>query len=459
MMKRSLAFKLTLAFILVSLAGAILSAFFIWHRTQNEFNNFLTTQEKDSLIEMLQSYYQENNSWDNVVQYLTDKTISQINIPHGNQGEGFGKMKGRHTDYLLLNQNKAVVFGEPSLLGQVVSADQGYSIEVNGVVVGWLVPKNQDVGPNHETLENEFLSKVNESILVSAIIAVVIAVILGAALARALMRPLKELTTATQIVADGKLGYQVNVKSKEEIGNLATSFNKMSADLAKSIQARRQMTADIAHDLRTPLSVITGYTEALSDGKLEGSQEIYDVMHQEAVQLNHLVEDLRLLSLADAGELTLNLQSILPETMLIRAAATMKAQADQKNVRINVSAENGLPYVNVDPDRIAQVLGNLMSNALRYTPEGGWINLKAGMQGKLVFLKVQDNGAGIAPEDLPHIFDRFYRGSKSRQESGESGLGLAIAKSIIQAHGGSISVESQPGVGSEFTILLPGSYV
>jgi signal transduction histidine kinase len=206
-----------------------------------------------------------------------------------------------------------------------------------------------------------------------------------------------------------------------------------------------------------------GYTEALSDGKLDGTPETLAILHDEAQHLSRLVEDLRTLSLADAGELSLTRRPIAPLALLERAASVHTGPARQKQVTLKVAASQALPQVEVDPDRIAQVLGNLISNALRYTPPGGKILLSAKASSSDhadhitgVYLQVQDTGSGIAVNHLPHIFDRFYRADKSRhQEEGESGLGLAIAKSLVEAHAGSIAVDSTPGIGTTFTILLP----
>jgi signal transduction histidine kinase len=246
------------------------------------------------------------------------------------------------------------------------------------------------------------------------------------------------------------------VRSRDELGELAQAFNQMSTDLAHATQLRRQMTADIAHDLRTPLTVIGGYVEALRDQVLLPTPERFDMIYGEVQHLQQLVDDLRTLSLADAGELRLTRHPIEPRALLAEVAALFQHRADQQHIALRVDAAENLPAINIDEGRFVQVLSNLIANALRYTPDGGHITLGAVDRSGGVQLIVRDDGAGISPEALPHIFDRFYRADQSRQqESGESGLGLAIARSIIEAHGGTITVESEVGQGSTFAVCLP----
>jgi len=212
------------------------------------------------------------------------------------------------------------------------------------------------------------------------------------------------------------------------------------------------MTADIAHDLRNPLTVIGGYLESLQDGKLKPTPERFATMQAEVQHLQRLVDDLRTLSLADAGELTLRLQPLTPGELLTQVAAVYQHQADQQHIHLKLDVEPHLPEVSLDPERMAQVLGNLVSNALRYTPEDGEIRLSARQTEGNLILSVKDNGSGIPSDILPHIFERSYRGDQSRTGS-ESGLGLAIARSIVELHGGSIRATSDEQ-GSEFIIVL-----
>jgi signal transduction histidine kinase len=336
-------------------------------------------------------------------------------------------------------------------------SQKGVPILVDGQEVGRVLLVRNSILDRLADAEAAFLARVNRVLILSAVGGTAFALLLGILLAQTLTRPLRELTAATKAVAQGDLDQQVPVRSEDELGQLARSFNQMNADLAHSRDIRRQMTADIAHDLRTPVSIILGHSEALSDGVLPARQETFEVIHDEARRLNRLIDDLRTLSLAEAGELELIRRFISPETLLVRAAKahTPRAIAEEKELTLDIS--RGLPDVNVDSDRMAQVLDNLVSNAIRYTPPSGVITLSArnGRDGVRFF--VQDSGPGIPAEDLPYVFDRFYKGDKSRQRKADegSGLGLAIARSIVDAHGGRIWAESERGRGVTFVVELP----
>jgi two-component system, OmpR family, sensor histidine kinase BaeS len=450
---RSLSTKLTLAFLLVGLTGAILVAIIIRQQTRNAFDRFILNQDQQALAANLIVYYQERGNWQGMGEILQSFQQAQS----GNTIDGPGPRRD-FMRFVLVGADKTVVFSPlPDQVGKQVSnreLNRGVTLQVNGETAGWLLPPPVPRQWLANSPEGAFLMNVNRATLASALVAALMALVLGGVLAFTMTRSLRELTEATVEIARGKLGMQVKVRSKDELGELATSFNKMSLDLEQATRARRQMTADIAHDLRSPLSVISGYAEALSDGKLPGTPEVYNILHQETRQLSRLVEDLRLISLADAGELQLILQPCDPQALLERVSARHAVTAQQHGVALRVAADPGLPMLSLDSERMAQVLDNLVLNAFRYTPPSGEILLSARQQEQGFEIQVKDNGSGIPPEELPHIFDRFYRGDKARQQNGESGLGLAIAKSIVEAHGGTIRAESTPGEGSTFTISL-----
>ncbi len=455
---RSLTLKLTLSFLIVGVVGVVLVAMFVGRRTQSEFDRFVLNRFQQDLMDELTDYYLASGSWDG---------INAIFVR--DQSRAMGHRGISPAPVTLLDKDDLVVYGgrryQRGERFPQNGSKKGAPIEIEGTTVGWLVFESfgQPVPQLPESPESDFLDGVNKAILLGAVGATAVALLIGMLLARTISRPVREITAATKLIAQGELGHQVPVRGKDELGELAASFNRMSADLARSTELRRQMTADIAHELRTPLSVILGYTEALSDGKLDGAPATFEILHDEAQHLSRLVDDLRTLSLADAGELSLNCRPVHPQDLLERAASAYAAQAQGQNVSLQVEARQDLPLVEVDPDRMAQVLDNLVSNALRYTPEDGEILLLAEQHpGQIterldsLFIHVRDTGAGIALEDLPHIFDRFYKADRSRQpEEGESGLGLAIAKSIVELHGGTISADSSLGAGTTFTVQLP----
>ncbi len=446
---RSLTLKLTLAFIFVGLAGIIVVALVVGNQTQQGVNQIVADRYRDELLDRLATYYQDNGSW---------QGIRNNYLRGGGQNSPWAESLG---PVLLLDANGRIVLGDrqhpPGSQLSRSEIDSLIPITVENETVGYITLPVIRGRPNQPqgSPEEVFLVRMRQAIFLGTIGALLLAIILGALLARTITYPVKALTAGTQRVAAGELGYQLTVKTNDEIGDLTRSFNTMSNGLEKATTQRRQMTADIAHDLRTPLSVVLGYTEALSDGKLIGSPEIYTVMHNEAQLLNHLIDDLRTLSLADAGKLPLQRQAMNPHVLLTRTAAAHAVQAKEKGIVLTVQAADNLPTILVDPERMAQVLGNLVDNAIQHTSSGGEIRLTAVAIHNALQIQVKDTGGGIPPEDLPHIFSRFYRGDKSRQQNGSSGLGLAIAKSIIVAHGGTIEGTSTLEQGTTFTIQLP----
>lgn len=446
---RSLTVKLTLAFLLIGAIGASLVAVLVGLRTRSEFDRFVSQRDQDALVQALTGYYASHNNWTGVDTMLA-------NTPPLNF----------YSHSMKLIDTTGTVVLDSGKTGSDVPLPPDWRtastrVEVNGQTVAYaLFPSTNTqpaFRPNGPSPDVQFRERVMSSALMSAGIAALIALILGVLLARTLTRPVRELTLATEAMARGQLGQQVVVRSRDEIGELAHSFNQMNADLARASQLRKQMTADLAHDLRTPLSILRGYTEGLQDGRLQGAPRLYTIMHGEVEHLQRLVDDLRILSLADAGELPINRRAVDPAALLERTGLAYIVQAEEQGIGLRVDAEEELPSVEVDTDRMTQVLNNLVSNALRYTTEGE-IVLAARADTERVYLQVRDTGSGIPAEDMPFIFDRFYRADKSRQRSTSdtsSGLGLAITKAIVEAHGGTIAVAPAEGGGTVFTIALP----
>ncbi|UCF29382.1 MAG: HAMP domain-containing histidine kinase, partial [Chloroflexota bacterium] len=266
---------------------------------------------------------------------------------------------------------------------------------------------------------------------------------------------LARVMAAADAVAEGDFSVRVPERGSGEFGRLTRSFNRMVNELELADQQRRNLTADVAHELRTPLHIIQGNLEGIADGVYEADAEQIDRLLGETRQLSRLVEDLRTLSLAEAGQLPMNWEPVEVGELLADVATSFSGQAEAAGVDLQYSLrQGGEPLViQGDAGRLDQVLSNLVANALDHTPRGGQINISAGPNQAGVQIEVADNGRGIGEDDLPFIFDRFWRGEGARQAS--SGLGLAIAQQLIQAHGGKIGVESQLNEGTTFRIDLP----
>jgi two-component system OmpR family sensor kinase/two-component system sensor histidine kinase BaeS len=282
-----------------------------------------------------------------------------------------------------------------------------------------------------------------------------ILIALAAFFSNRISTPLRQLDAAARSMATGNLQVRVQPGVVREVADLARSFNQMADALENSDRQRRQLTADVAHELRTPLSIIKGRLEGIQDGVYRAEAEQIEGLLDKVALLERLVEDLRLLALADAGQLALHVEPVIPARLLEDARASFAHQAAERNITMRVEAEP-VPELTADPQRIAQVLGNLVNNALRHTPPGGSVTLAVRAGPAAALFEVRDTGTGIAPEDLPRIFDRFYRADPSRaRASGGAGLGLAIARRIVEAHGGRIWAESTPGQGATVCFTLP----
>ncbi|MFF2852750.1 ATP-binding protein [Streptomyces sp. NPDC058001] len=321
--------------------------------------------------------------------------------------------------------------------------------------------------PGGATVPGFDLSPANTAQIAGAA-ALVLALTVGASVltGRRLVRPLHALTGAAQRMKDGEDSAPVPVTADNEIGRLATAFNDMAEHRARLERQRKVMVSDVAHELRTPLSNIRGWLEAAQDGIAEPDGPFVSSLLEEAVQLQHIIDDLQDLAEADAGALRLHPEPVRIDDLVGQVAAAHQAQAETAGVTLTVSVPpaDDLPVLTVDPVRLRQAIGNLVSNAVRHTPSGGEVTLRAvrdpegdrEQDGKGVVVEVRDTGEGIPEADLPYVFDRFWRAEKSRsRRTGGSGLGLAIVRKLTEAHGGAVRVSSEVGVGSVFSLRLP----
>ncbi len=294
--------------------------------------------------------------------------------------------------------------------------------------------------------------------LVAGIAGLVLAMGLSLFMANRISKPLGALTAATSSIADGEYGKTVDVAGGREIEELATAFNQLSGKLAKNEVLRQNMVADIAHELRTPLTTLRGDFEALQDGLLEPDSEVLDNLMGDVLMLSRLVEDLQQLTLADAGQLALQCESIDPKALVDDVTSRFENELSRKSVSLDVHLEDDLERVDADRFRLTQVLSNLVKNSLQHIPEGGVITVSATPTESGLVFAVSDNGPGIDREDLPFIFERFYRTDKSRTRStGGTGLGLAIARTLVNAGGGRIWAESEAGEGTTISFTVPTS--
>ncbi len=376
--------------------------------------------------------------------------------PQGRPANMWGMM---NIHVLLIDRDGNVVADSQEVLqGQRVDPDvaqQGTPIVVDSQQVGSVIAIPADAADRAQLTRN-FLSTVAGSVILAAMASGFVTLVLGTWLFRRITKPLDQLRQAARTVESGELAARVPITTRDEFGVVADAFNQMTARLEKQQRLRKQMVSDIAHDLRTPLSVMQGTIEAMQDGVLQPDKSELDNLHQEVGRLTRLVEDLRTLSLVDEGQLRLEIRPVDVATTVEQVARSLMTLAEGQKITLKARVKRPIAAVGADEDRLVEVLTNLLDNALRHTPEGGLVNIEASQVEQSVEIRIQDSGVGIPEEDIPFIFERFWRGDKSRsRESGGSGMGLAIARQLVELHGGTISAQSKVGEGTIFTVRLP----
>jgi signal transduction histidine kinase len=436
-----------LATVLVVLIAVGVTAFVATRRTTGEFQRYMERRsplDDRRLAFLLARAYDRTRSWDGVQAEVAQ--LAQISGQRVVVADGDRQIVADSDNKLI---GKAVDDKWPPPTAALISA---------GTLVGALY---LDPLSGRERADAVFLAAVNRSVLVGALIAGLAAVAVTLLLSSRIFRPIERLTEAAERMEKGDLTVRVEVATEDEIGQLAHAFNSMAGSLAQQEQLRRNMVTDVAHELRTPLTNLRGYLEAARDDLVPTDAALVDNLYEETMLLSRLVADLQELAQAEAGQLALQRQSVSLAGIVEQAVAILQPQAKTKGLVLTVDLPADLPPVDVDPERVGQVLRNLLNNAIAHTPEGGEITVTARATdakaaGAEVTVAVHDTGTGIASEHLPYVFDRFYRADKSRaRQTGGAGLGLAIVRQLVIAHGGAINVESAPGVGTTFTFTLP----
>ncbi len=482
-MRISLLFKLMGAFLVLILVSALVISISTLSGTRQAFNQYSSNNRREwslRLVSDLADFYSTSNSWSGVEQFLTTE-INNIAQTTGFPGRGrndrsdkehifqFGNgMDGYNLRVMLADQTGIVLFDSHNeMVGEKIVKEEleaAYPVSVSNDQIGSLLVSSGGIISGSPAAN--FLESVNHSIVFSVLAGVLIAIIMGALLFNQFTSPLRQLQKAAVEVGKGDFNQRVNIRSRDEFSDVGKSFNQMAESLENAEIARQHYMADIAHELRTPLTAIQGTVEAMQDKILPLDEEQLSILHTQATLLNRLVEDLRLLSLAETGHLKLMRSQVNPTELIRQALDGMKAIATTKSITLQTEIDPAILVWSLDSHRFIQILNNLLGNAIRYTPEDGTIYIRTHLiNHNTLELRVIDTGTGIGSDDLPYVFDRFFRADKSRARiSGGSGLGLAIVKHLVEAHGGKIFVNSpvfknEPGqsMGTEFVLRFPSA--
>lgn len=304
-------------------------------------------------------------------------------------------------------------------------------------------------------LEGQYLERSRRALWLAALTASIVSILVSFLLIRSLTGPLRALDQAAKRISAGSFDVRLDVGADDEIGRLAATFNEMSSSLAEAEDVKKRLIADVSHELRTPLTAVRTTLEGLRDGLIEPTQETLSALHDRILLTTRLVQDLHQLALADAGRLSMHPEEISVEAVLSAIVQTIGAQLDDEGIQLVCRIEPALPSVPADPHRVEQILLNLFSNALRHTPPGGTITVRAAASGEEIHVEICDTGPGLSEHDLRHAFDRFFQADSSRTEGTGAGLGLSIAKAWVEAHGGRIWAKNTPLGGACFGFSLP----
>ncbi len=449
---KSLKTKIIVGLILLCLLVALAVALFTAFNTRHLFSTYLDTYvqtRQEQWSRVLAEYYDQNRSWSGVNRIL----------PVARDQHAPGLMRGRADSgelIVLTDPGGRILTSTRNINGQQLSENEmlkARPIISGDNIVGFVYIQVDYELPGLNTLEKQFLNSVLYSSLGAGLFIALLAALFGVVISNRLTRPLKDLTETTKSFALGKWDVKIDIKREDEIGQLASSFNSMAKKLKETELARKTLVADVAHELRNPLAILRAQLESIQEDVTPiDSKTIYS-LNDEVIRLSRLVNDLQELSLAEVGRLRLNKEFVDLGNLLKKVSSVFSASLQEKSIELVLEIDN-VKDIEIDPQRITQVLVNLLSNAIRHTPKGGKIILSLTENHENLSVIVFNEGEKIAPEDLPFLFERFYRADKGRtREQGGTGLGLAITKGLITAHSGEVGIENLPnGVKLYFTL-------
>ena len=454
----SLFWKGMVAFLIVILVAIGTVAVLTARATETAFRRYTLTRGVlwEAVTSELAAYYGAQDSWTGIQEAL----IVSPDRQHGMWGRGATDHPMRQVDFRIVDaEGRVVATTQGSPRGSVsrTAFETAVPIEVDGAIVGHLLPAMRPT-PTWplDTAQAAFLDQVNRMLWIGAAAAMAVALVVGGVLFRSITAPLRELTAASEAIARGDLSARAHAHGDDEVAQLADAFNSMAGSLAQMEEARRNQSADIAHELRTPLTMLQGTLEAMLDEVYPADPETLEAALTQTRTLSRLIEDLRVVALVDAGMLHLERDALDLARFLKAVVDAYQPQAREQGVALTLANPSALPVVTADRDRLTQVMGNLLTNSLHYVLEGGQVRVHAECGDGEVLLWVEDDGPGVSPEDLAHLFERFWRADPARRRAtGGSGLGLSIARYIVEAHGGRMWAQETPGGGLTVTFSVP----
>ncbi|MEK6223098.1 MAG: ATP-binding protein [Chloroflexota bacterium] len=443
--------RLFFAFFFAIIVTVLILGYAIQQNSLRELNNFVRRGGivgVDGIVKNLEAHYAKTHSLEDAEKYLV---FSKQNSGGGNPGGGPEGSK------LILADADGTIIGDAGNKTQVPNEilENSIALKENNNIIGYLVPERGEFGLNSryaDTLSSRLTEAALRTLAITGSIALGLSVLLG----YFMLRPIRQLTAAATKMAEGDLSQRVDIKGRDEFSRLGRTFNYMAESLEEAKHMRNAMTADIAHELRTPLAIQRANLEALQDSVYDLTLDNLEPIYDQNKQLTHLVEDLQLLALTDADALKLEILPTDINNLVNQVIEQTKPQAKQLDIALIVTSENKDVVINADSRRLEQILNNIFQNALHYTPSGGEIKVEISEKDQNLLIAIGDSGPGISEEALPHLFDRFYRADPARdRHQGGSGLGLTIAKQLTKAQGGDLSVKNKDGGGAEFTLILP----